>query len=93
MLDTYDVVASYNTSFGVGGAGLTAQWQEDLQQGRYLTCPVNGGVWPVTSEYWSARDAVAGGGGKATWVDRSANAFVASRTGALQACSVVPRFA
>lgn len=88
MLDTYDVVASYNTSFGVGGAGLNAQWSEDLQQGRYLTCPNNGGVWGASSEYWSARDAIVGPATKATWLDRSTNAFSAARTGAMQGSSV-----
>lgn len=94
VLDTYDVVASYNTAFGTSAPGLTAQWQEDLQQGRYLTCPNNGGVWGATSEYWSARDALLGGTGvtRATWLDRSTNAFSMSRFGTIQPAQSMARF-
>jgi hypothetical protein len=79
MLNTYDVAASYNTAFGTGGAGLTAQWMEDLQQGRYLTDPT-GGALGANLWYWDAKDAVVGAATK-TWIDRGPNAVSIPRAG------------
>lgn len=93
MLDGYDVVASYNTSYGTGAAGLYAQWAEDLQQGRYLTCPRNAGVLGASDWYWSARDVVSGPTTKTTWTDRGLNAVALTKSGSPQGCSVTTRFA
>jgi hypothetical protein len=92
MLDTYDAQASYNTAFGTGVAGLTAQWQEDLQQGRYLTDPT-GSNWGANTAYWSARDALLGvGAPKLAWLDRSTNLYSMARTGAPQPAQAMARF-
>lgn len=82
MLDGVDLTASV--------PALSAQWQEDLQQGRYLT-------WPRTMTasdwYWSATDIVgAGGTCGPTWTDRGPNAVPMTRTGAPQSAVVIPRF-
>lgn len=81
VLDNYDIAATV--------VARTAQWQEDLQHGRYLT-------WPraMTADdwYWSARDAVTGIGGKVSWLDRGPNATSMARTGVPQAAQIAPRF-
>lgn len=81
MLNGFDIAATVATT--------TAQWQEDLQQGRDLT-------WPQTPDaqndwYWSARDAVLGRDARATWTDRIQGAIM-TRTGAPQGGQIMPRF-
>ncbi len=88
FLDTYDVVASYPG----GVAALTQQWQEDLQQGRYLTDP-SAGALGANFWYWSARDSQQGLYGAATWVDRGPNAVSAVRAGSPQLAGLPMRFA
>ena len=82
MLDGYDAAATIAT--------LNGQWCEDFQQGRYATWPR---TMTVNDWYWSSRDAVAGSSTKATWIDRGTNAVSLAKTGAPQACSMIPRFA
>lgn len=81
MLDNFNAGATF--------AAIDAQWKEDQQQGRYLTWPRTGAS--NSDWYWSARDAIAGPNGKASWVDRF-SAVTASRTGVPQAAQVMPRF-
>lgn len=69
MLDTFDVAATIAT--------VNGQWQEDLQQGRYLTDP-SAGALGANLWYWDARNA------GATWIDRGPNAVSLARTGAPQ---------
>ncbi len=91
-LDAYDVVATYNTSYGTGFAGLYAKWAEDLQGGRYLSPPHASGLWTANDHYWSARDVVQGSGTKTTWTDRGPNAVAMTKAGVPQSCSMTPRF-
>lgn len=86
MLEGYDGTAFASATYGNGLAGINAMWQEDLQQGRYLTWPR---AMTTADWYFSARDVVLGGGAlKSTWTDRGPNALVLSRTGAPQGSSM-----
>ncbi len=92
MLDGYDVVASYSTALGTGAAGLTAQWRQDLAQGRYLTDPT-GSNWGASTANWSARNAALGlGGCVPSWIDRSTNAYVQTRILTPQSSGCSARF-
>ncbi len=86
MLDTFDV--------GPTAAAVSAQWMQDLEQGRYLTCPTNGGVWGANQAYWSSRDITLGSAGcGSTWLDRSTNLYSMARSGSPQTACVPARFA
>lgn len=97
-LDVEILACAFVNAYNVGPdiATVVPQWQEDMQQGRYLT-PIGGAPnasWSSASSwYWDARDVTAGAGGtKATWTDRGPNAVVLNRTGVPQTGIVPSRF-
>lgn len=81
MLDAYDATGTFST--------VNAQWEEDLQQGRYLT-------WPRTAVansdwYWDARDVARPNVCGPTWTDRISSVAM-TRTGSIQPAQAMPRF-
>ncbi len=82
LFDTYDGTGFVSATFGNGLAGINAMWQEDVQQGRYLTRPA-GGAYTANDTYFCAKDVVTGIGTKNTWTDRGGNALVLTKGGTL----------
>lgn len=81
FLNGYDAAATV--------AAFTAQWQEDLQQGRDLTWPraaVANSDW-----LWDPRDVCAGPATRATWTDRYSG-VVLNKNADPQSSQMMPRF-